>query len=68
MRVVTSEDDAAGTEANVALTAYGARGASDPIPLGYNDGDLFQSCNTDEFDVSVHDETGFLPSYSVFVQ
>ena len=51
VRVVTSNDDDASIDGNVYLTVYGTKGNSDPIPLGINDGDLFQAGNTDEFEV-----------------
>ena len=49
--VTTNEMPAAGTHAQVTLTAYGSKGNSGPIPLGYADGETFQAGNIDEFEV-----------------
>ena len=50
--VTTSDQPSAGTDAQVTLTVYGSRGNSGPIPLGYADGETFQSGNIDEFEVN----------------
>ena len=51
---MTADDDDASIDANVYVTVYGTRGNTDPLPLGINDGDLFQAGNTDEFEVTAH--------------
>ena len=50
--VTTNDHPSASSHAQVTLTVYGHKGNSGPIPLGYADGETFQSGNIDEFEVS----------------
>jgi hypothetical protein len=49
--VGTNELPSAGTQAEVTITVYGHKGNSGPVPLGYTDGQTFQSGQVDEFEV-----------------
>jgi hypothetical protein len=49
---VTSNIDNSGTDAQVSLTVFGERGATDLIPLGAPNNGLFESGMRNEFDVS----------------
>ena len=51
--VTTNELATAGTTAQVTLTVYGHKGQTNPLPLGFGDGQHFQNGHIDEFDVSV---------------
>ncbi|KAK7503970.1 hypothetical protein BaRGS_00004702, partial [Batillaria attramentaria] len=73
--VTTNELSTAGTTAQVTITVYGHKGNTTPLPLGYGDGQHFQSGHIDEFDINVghigeiykvrigHDNTGDFPSW-----
>lgn len=50
--ITTNELSTAGTTAQVTLTVYGHKGSSSLLPLGFGDGQHFQSGHIDEFDVS----------------
>ncbi|XP_078590348.1 lipoxygenase homology domain-containing protein 1-like isoform X2 [Branchiostoma floridae x Branchiostoma japonicum] len=55
VRVTTSEDVNAGTDAQVTLTVYGDKGSSGPLQLGVGQSGFFERGKIDEFDVKVGD-------------
>ncbi|XP_035657481.1 lipoxygenase homology domain-containing protein 1-like [Branchiostoma floridae] len=55
VRVTTSEDVNAGTDAQVTLTVYGDKGNSGPLQLGVGQSGFFERGKIDEFDVKVGD-------------
>ncbi|XP_078677295.1 uncharacterized protein LOC144913960 isoform X2 [Branchiostoma floridae x Branchiostoma belcheri] len=55
VRVMTSEDVNAGTDAQVSLTVYGDQGNSGPLQLGVGQSGFFERGKIDEFDVKVGD-------------
>ncbi|XP_070194990.1 lipoxygenase homology domain-containing protein 1-like isoform X2 [Littorina saxatilis] len=73
--VTTNELSSGGTTAQVTLTAYGHKGQSMPLPLGFGDDEHFKAGHIDEFDLSfgslgelykirlAHDNTGDYPSW-----
>ncbi|XP_064626993.1 lipoxygenase homology domain-containing protein 1-like isoform X2 [Lineus longissimus] len=51
--IVTSDIENSGTDAQVSLTVFGERGATDPIPLGAPKNGLFESGMRNEFDIFI---------------